>query len=127
MAAKRFQIPAALRRITPGRWSAYAGLVLCAAGFGLLAVAWGKIAGELNVALQLPYLVSAGFTGLGLIMVGLAVLFVAVNRLDNRRRDAQLRQIVLELRELRASMDTSQHNGSRPERQPAPEVSQDAG
>src|SRR5688500_13142031 len=49
----------------------WVGLFLTLVGFGLIAFAWGKTAGVLDVALQVPYLVSAGLTGLGLIMLGL--------------------------------------------------------
>jgi hypothetical protein len=115
---KKSRLPVIFQRLTPGQWSAYVGLVTCAVGFGLIAVAWGKVAGELNVALQMPYVVSAAITGLGLIMVGLTVVLVAVNRLDNRKREAQLREVVAELRELRATLNGTTQNGSSPVDQP---------
>jgi len=44
-----------------------AGILVCATGFGLIAFTWSRVAGTLNVALQLPFFVSGGLTGLGLI------------------------------------------------------------
>ena len=63
------------------------GVVLVAIGFGIVAVAWGKVAGESAVALQLPYILSGGVFGLATVMVGCTVVSVA-----SRRRDAALRE-----------------------------------
>lgn len=79
----------------------YAGLVLVGAGFTAIGITWGKVAGELQVALQLPYLVSGGLTGLGLIIVGATMLNVAVKRRDAAKRTRQLEQLAEILRELR--------------------------
>ena len=64
--------------------------VLCLFGGAvLLVVAWYDVSGTANVYEQLPYLVSAGFTGLALIIVGSALL--AAGRADRvERRLAQL-------------------------------------
>jgi hypothetical protein len=79
----------------------YAGLVLVGAGFTAIGIAWGKVAGEIQVALQLPYLVSGGLTGVGLIVIGATVLNIAVKRRDAARRTRQLEQLAEILRELR--------------------------
>ncbi|MDT7572852.1 MAG: hypothetical protein QOE05_3026 [Actinomycetota bacterium] len=81
------------------------GLVVVVGGFGLLGIAWGRIARETNVALQLPYLVSAGLTGLGLIMAGLVVVNISAKRQDAAERARQMDQLTLVLRELKASLD----------------------
>ena len=78
----------------------WAGVVLCAAGFVLIVYTWGRVAGLLNVGLQLPYIVSGGFTALGLILVGLTMVNVATKRQDAVERTRQL----TELRELLAEM-----------------------
>jgi hypothetical protein len=79
----------------------YAGLILVGAGFTAIGITWGKVAGELQVALQLPYLVSGGLTGLGLIIVGATMLNLAVKRRDAAKRTRQLEQLAEILRELR--------------------------
>ena len=65
------------------------------------------MAALLNVALQLPYIVSGGFTGLGLILVGLMVINVATKRQDSAERTRQL----TELRELLAEMRSALEDG----------------
>lgn len=78
----------------------YAGVLVIAVGFGLIALAWAEVAGLANVALQMPYLISAGLTGLGLVMVGLIVVNIAAKRQDGAERARQmeaLRDIMAEL------------------------------
>ena len=66
-----------------------AAIVCLFGGAVLLVVAWYDISGTANVYEQLPYLVSAGFSGLGLIIVGSAL--VSAGRADRvERRLAQL-------------------------------------
>jgi len=52
-------------------------------GFALLAYTWARVAGIGDVAFQLPYLVSGGLTGVGLVLVGLIVVSIG-----SRRREA---------------------------------------
>lgn len=68
----------------------YAGVLVIAVGFALIGVAWAQIAALTNVGLQMPYLVSAGFTGLGLVMVGLIIVNVAAKRQDAAERGRQM-------------------------------------
>lgn len=82
---------------TNGVW---AGLALVAGGIGLIFVAWARVAGLVNVALQTPYLVSAGITGLGLVAAGLAAVDVAVLLQDRPERKQQVAQIERALDEL---------------------------
>src|SRR5213078_3689747 len=86
----------------------WAGVALCAVGFGLLVYTWGRVAGLLNVALQLPYVVSGGFTSIGLILVGLTLVNVATKRQDAAERSRQLS----ELRELLSEMRSRLEDGS---------------
>lgn len=70
-----------------------AGVVSMAAGFVVLAVAWGAAADETVPALQLPYLVSGGGLGLGLIVVGAAAVVLSVREADARAREQELVRI----------------------------------
>lgn len=83
---------------TTGTWI---GVVLVAAGFAAIFYTWGKVAGLLNVAQQLPYLVSGGLAGLALIIIGVTVIDVAVRRQDSYERRQQLSQMTRTLAELR--------------------------
>ena len=71
----------------------YSGLAVIVAGCGLLALAWGRVAGFTNVALQVPYVISAGCVGLGLVAAGLAIVNVAVKVTESRARAAQLDEL----------------------------------
>lgn len=65
----------------------YLGVALSLLGFVLIAVTWGQVAPLKDVAKQLPYVVSGGLTGVGLILVGMTMVSVAA-----RRREAALRE-----------------------------------
>lgn len=71
----------------------FVGVIAVAVGFVLIGVAWAEIAGLTVVSLQMPYLVSAGFTGLGLVMVGLIVVNVAAKRQDAAERARQMQTL----------------------------------
>lgn len=79
------------------------GVALSAVGFALIALAWAQVAGESQVDKQLPYIVSAGMTGLGLIVVGATVINVSVKRKDAGERALQLEQLERVLNEIKAS------------------------
>jgi hypothetical protein len=104
MFASRLARPiAALRNVQDlGTW---VGVLVTAIGLILIAVAWGKVAGLTNVGLQMPYLVSAGFTGLGLIVVGLAIVSISAKRADSAERSRQLRELREVLADLRAELE----------------------
>jgi len=94
---------AALRPLSPT--PTYIGIGVAALGFVLIAVAWGQVAGETNVALQVPYLVSGGLFGLALIFVGLTVVSVAAKRRDAALREQQTQLLADALRELRSALE----------------------
>lgn len=88
-----------LRLVGAGVWI---GLLVTAGGFGLIAFTWGKTAGLVNVAEQIPYLVSGGLSGLGLILLGLLVVNLSVKRreaLDRARQLEDVRDALVQLRE----------------------------
>lgn len=95
-------VPSWLRRDAPA-WT-WAGVVLAGAGFLLIGVAWGQVAGETQVYLQLPYLVSGGLTGLGFIMVGVTLVNVAAKRRDEAARERQTDRLVSILAEVEATL-----------------------
>jgi hypothetical protein len=99
-ASKLAALPA-LRPLSPV--PTYMGIAIAVIGFVLLAVAWGGVAGEDNVARQVPYLISGGLFGLGLIMVGLTTVNVAAKRRDAAARERQIQLLASALRELRGS------------------------
>ena len=73
---------------------------------GSIAYAWGKVAGIAdNVALQMPYLVSGGLAGLGLVMVGVTIINVAAKRRDTQLRQQQTQLLADALRELRSALE----------------------
>lgn len=96
---RRLRELAALRPLSPA--PTYIGICVIAVGFVLLAIAWGGVAGEDNVAFQVPYLVSGGLVGLGLIMVGLTIVNVAAKRRDAALREQQIQLLAAALHELR--------------------------
>ena len=82
----------------------YVGIALCLLGFGLLAYTWGRVADEVQVYQQIPYVVSGGFTGLGLVLVGVTVVNVAAKRADAADRERQHDQLTEALRELHSAL-----------------------
>jgi hypothetical protein len=84
----------------------YVGIAVTAIGFAVIAYAWGKVAGIAdNVALQMPYLVSGGLAGLGLVMVGVTIINVAAKRRDTQLRQQQTELLADALRELRNALE----------------------
>lgn len=92
----------ALRPLSPV--PTYLGIAVAAIGFVLVLVAWGQSAGETNVALQIPYLISGGMVGLGLIMVGVTVVNIAAKRRDALLREQQTELLASALRELSTAL-----------------------
>lgn len=86
----------------PASWSVvvYTAVGLITAGFIFIAIAWGRTAGEAYVDLQLPYLISAGLPGLGLIIVGVTVVIVGVKRKNAVKLEEQLTRLAGALAEL---------------------------
>ena len=92
----RIQAPA-LVGTGAGRFGGRLGLAII--GLGLLAIGlgWygasgsgGKVDGVTDVRAQLPYLLSGGFLGLSLVVVGAALMVVQAARLERARNEALL-------------------------------------
>lgn len=80
----------------------YVGVVVAMVGFALIGVCWAKVAGLVNVWQQIPYVVSAGLPGLGLVMVGLVIVNVSSRRQDGAERASELAALTEALQELSA-------------------------
>lgn len=78
----------------------FASLAVVVVGFAVLAVTWGQVAGEVNVARQLPYVVSGGLTGLALVVVGTALGVVAGWRAERQADQFELERVCALVREL---------------------------
>ena len=95
-----------LRRLFAGAGTGvWFGLLLTAGGFGLIAYTWARTAALLDVAQQVPYLVSGGLVGLGLILVGLLVVNLSAKRREALDRRRQLEEVRDALVNLRASIE----------------------
>jgi hypothetical protein len=88
-----------------GTGAIWFGVVLIAIGFVLIGVTWARVAGLLNVALQLPYFASAGLAGLGLILVGLTVVNIATKHREMLEQNRQLEELKELLSELRRAVE----------------------
>ena len=100
--ARRKQRFAKLWQVLSAGVGVWVGLLITAAGFGLIAFTWSKVAALVNVALQLPYMLSGGFVGLGLVMLGLLVVNLAIKRkeaFDRHRQLEEVREALVRLRE----------------------------
>lgn len=91
-----------MRPASPGLL--YAGLGVAGAGFALIAFAWGQVAGLESVALQIPYVVSGGLTGLGLVIVGATAVNIHVKRREAAERERQSAQLLEILRQVTTAL-----------------------
>ena len=83
----------------------YAGVVIVAVGFALIGYGWSKVAGLVDVWRQMPYLVSAGLPGLGLILTGLVFINVSARRQDGAARARQMATLTEAMRDLQRALD----------------------
>ena len=89
-----------LRAIPHG--GTWAGVLVTLAGVALLIVAWDKTSTTLEVGRQIPWLISAGFTGVCLVVLGLTVINLTAKHADGaerRRQLSELRALIAELRD----------------------------
>ena len=95
-------------RLGPSGW-VYIGVTIAAGGLGAIGYAWVRVAGLGNVALQVPYLISAGLIGVAVTAIGVAIAHFASTHIDatQRRRDLERQADILEAIaiELRAFID----------------------
>jgi len=67
------------------RYARYLALLFVAAGFAAIGFGWNGAARSTNPDSQLPYLLSGGAAGIGLIVLGVGVMMVAQIRGERRR------------------------------------------
>lgn len=84
-----------MRSLRPGDPWSIAAILCLFGGAVLLVVAWYDISGTADLYKQMPYLVSAGFSGLALIIVGSALVIAGRNDRVERRL-AQLLDAITE-------------------------------
>jgi hypothetical protein len=82
----------------------YAGVVIALVGFALIAIGWARVAGLVDVWRQMPYLLSAGLPGLGLVMTGLVIINVSARRQDAAARARQTAMLTEALRDLQRTL-----------------------
>jgi hypothetical protein len=77
------------------------GLLVVAAGLLVIGIGWngaagsgGEINGVPNLSAQLPWLISGGVLGLGLVVFGAAMVIVNNARVDRARLEAKLDELV---------------------------------
>ncbi|HEX9235575.1 MAG TPA: hypothetical protein VF972_04785 [Actinomycetota bacterium] len=83
------------RRIT---YTRLLGLAFCVAGFVAIGLGWNGMARVACPDCQLPYLLSGGATGLGLIIFGATLLVMGQMRADRLRAESHLEEMVERLR-----------------------------
>lgn len=81
------------------------GVIAAAVGFVLIGIAWSQIAALTNVALQMPYLVSAGITGLALVIVGVLMVNLGAKRQDGAARQRQTESLTDAVTQLRSALE----------------------
>ena len=78
------------RQIT---WQRWLGLLASAAGFAVIGLGWAGAARRTCVDCQIPYLLSGGAAGLGLVVFGVGMLVMAQVRTEGRRLASRVERI----------------------------------
>lgn len=99
-----------LGRLAPARFGGRLGLVVVGVGLVVIGVGWNGAAGsggEVNhvpvLQAQLPWLLSGGFLGLGIVVLGAALLVVSAHRESQANVQAGLDAIVDALEKLQGA------------------------
>ena len=82
------------------------GLVFCVAGFVIITIGWNGMANVACVDCQMPYLLSAGAAGLGLILFGTSLLSISSNRAERLAQDHRLQELARQLSIMGAAVET---------------------
>lgn len=82
----------------------YIGIAIAVIGFALIGIGWARVAGTVDVWKQMPYVLSAGLPGLGLVMVGLVVINVSARRQDGAARARQMAALTEAMQDLKRSL-----------------------
>lgn len=76
------------------RYGRLLGLLFCVAGFITIALGWNGMAREACADCQLPYIVSGGAGGLGLILFGVGLLVMSQFRAERDRLAEQIAEAI---------------------------------
>src|SRR3954464_13132397 len=97
MSKHRMSMP----RLRPGAFGGGLGLLVVAAGLLVIGIGWNGAAGAggaINrvptLSAQLPWLLSGGILGLGLVVFGAALVIVHNARVDRARLESKLDELV---------------------------------
>ena len=74
-----------MQQINLGRLGGQLGVLFCLIGFVVMFLGWNGAASVPSVPHQFPYLISGGFIGLAIVVVGAALLVVQNQRADRAR------------------------------------------
>lgn len=113
---------------TSNKTTTYLSTALIVGGFLLIALAWNGAASEFLVDKQIPFLVSGGLTGIGMIVSGCTLALVQELRRTGAELGARMERLTTAVRgdEEAASALTDaapaprDHSGSTIERDPEP-------
>lgn len=96
------------------RWDQFGarlGVGLALAGFVIIFLGWNGAASVDRVPSQFPYLISGGLAGLGLVVVGAALMLVQSGREDRARLRGELQELRTAVEKLQASGGATTANG----------------
>lgn len=82
----------------------YIGILIAAAGFLVIALAWNGAASLDYFPGQFPFLISGGITGIGLIIVGVTILVIQTMRRDGAERAQQIERLSAAVAELQTQL-----------------------
>lgn len=100
-------VPAWLAAVRdPGVRAAIVLVLVAAGGFALFWVAWRNVARTLFVPLQIPWVVSAGMTGIALVGAAFAALSIHAGRRDDAALRGMTDDLVREAAELAEDLRT---------------------
>lgn len=88
------------------------GIAVTMIGFGVLVFTWGEVAGLANVALQMPYLLSGGMVGVGMILTGLTLIVVNARQIEAAEHQRELADLHQELAQLASLLTRVDEPGS---------------
>jgi hypothetical protein len=77
------------------RYARILGLVFCVAGGAAIAIGWNGAARLASPDQQLPYILSGGFGGMALVLLGVALLLIAQIRTERRKLMNVLEEIAV--------------------------------
>lgn len=78
-----------------GRLGGQLGVALCLLGFLVMFFGWNGAASSNFVPAQFPYLISGGLVGLGVVVLGSALVLVQNQRTDMARLEAAVERVAL--------------------------------